>query len=382
VQIETAQALPAVDGQPADRARVLLVLTHREEAAVARAALHLVGLPVDPADTLRSALSPRRAGFPILVVYDRAIPARSRLEHELLVTCRRRDIPLLCISPVQDPGGLEHVLQTPFTPFELLGAARSAQPRLYDYVASELVEPDLEDKLLLLTHDLRRATEPIVRNREAADLPVGRVDLVEAALSFVDVLGLRDIETAMHCYRVQAYARTLAQYVAPEILDDATTELGFLLHDIGKLALPDSILEKPGRLSSAERQQLETHPVIGAKMAARFLGYGPGTDVIRSHHERWDGNGYPSRIKGAAIPIEARVFAVADALDARTSDRPYRRAEPWRTAVRRLAEGAGSQFDPAVILALQHQADRLEELCEGIAPIRRNRRVRPIERRA
>jgi putative nucleotidyltransferase with HDIG domain len=382
VRTETAQSLPAVDGQPADRTRVLLVLTNREEAAIARAALHLVGLPVDAADTFQPALSPRLPGPPILVVYDRAIPSRSPLEHELLVTCRSRDIPLLGISPVHDPEGLEHVLQTPFTPLELLGAAHNAQPRLYDYLASEIIEPDVEDKLLLVTHDLRRATEPMLREREAADVPLGRVDLVEAAVSFVDVLGLRDIETAMHCYRVQAYARTLAQHVAPEILDDATTELGFLLHDIGKLALPDSILEKPGPLCSSERRQMETHPVVGAKMAARFLGYSPGTDVIRSHHERWDGNGYPSRLKGAAIPIEARVFAVADALDARTSDRPYRRAEPWKTAVRRLAAGTGSQFDPAVILALEHQADRLEELRDRIAPRPRNRRVRLIERRA
>jgi ribonuclease P protein subunit RPR2 len=285
------------------------------------------------------------------VIYDDGIADRSHAKHDLFETVRAGGVPLLCVSDVQEPAGSEPWVQRPFTPLELLGAASCAQPELYGAWATDTVEPDLDDKLLLISHDLRRVAGECPRDRR-----VEEQNLARAALALVDTLALRDIETARHCYRVQAYARTLARQVAPAILEDETTELGFLLHDIGKLALPDRIMQKPGPLTWAERGLMQTHPVVGAEMAGRFLGDGHGLNVIRFHHERWDGTGYPDGLVGAAIPIEARVFAVADALDAMTSDRPYRRALPWHAAVDALLGEGGMQFDPAVITALENDS--------------------------
>jgi putative nucleotidyltransferase with HDIG domain len=340
---------------------VLLVMDDPDDLAVARAVLHLIGLPVRAASTFHVVCSQPFAQAPILLIYDDKIPARSLVEDELLATFRHRTTPLLALSdspglPVPEPH-----LQRPFTPLMLLGAASRAQPRLYEY-ATDIIEPDLNEKLLLITHDLRRATrEEHGEPGSPVAVSHARGAFVQASLSLLEILKLRDIETAMHCYRVQAYAQRLAQRINPAILDDDTINLGFLLHDIGKLALPDSILQKPGPLTPAERQLMQTHPLIGAQ-TCRFLEPGRGVNVIRSHHERWDGNGYPDGLEGAAIPLEARVFAAADALDALTSDRPYRAATPWPQALRVLSDAAETHFDPLVIESLEQEANHLRTL--------------------
>jgi ribonuclease P protein subunit RPR2 len=316
-----------------------------DDLALVRAALHLVGLPVRAEGSLDS-VGPAA----VLVVYDAAVPAHSPDDRRALADLRAWRVPLLCISDAPQPLVPDETLRRPFTPLDLLGAASRAQPRLYDYCPAEHVEPDLEDNLLLVTHDLRRATEDADRS------------LAQAAVALVDILRLRDIETAMHCYRVYAYARTLAEIVAPEVLEDHTTALGFLLHDIGKLALPDAILHKPGPLTARERQLMQTHPVIGAETAGRFLAEGGGLDVIRHHHERWDGSGYPDRLAGSKIPVEARIFAAADALDALTSNRPYRPARQWRAALGVLERDGGTHFDPAVVAALLEHESALYRL--------------------
>ncbi|HZU20938.1 MAG TPA: HD domain-containing phosphohydrolase [Gaiellaceae bacterium] len=331
------------------RPEVLLVLPDEDDAAATRAAVHLAGLSARSARSFGAVVE---RDPPLLVVYDAVVPSRSARERELLEQVRAVEVPLVCVSDAPQPLIPDVTLRRPFTPLDVLGAASRAQPQLYDHRFDDGVEPDLEDKLLLVTHDLRRATDDADRS------------LAQAAVALVDLLRLRDIETAMHCYRVHAYARMLAQAVAPEILEDHTTALGFLLHDIGKLALPDRILQKPGPLSDPERQIVQTHPVVGAEMARRFLTAGRGLNVIRFHHERWDGAGYPDRLAQSAIPIEARIFAAADALDALTSDRPYRAARRWPSAIDVLEQDAGTHFDPTVIAALHENAAVLHRLHE------------------
>jgi putative nucleotidyltransferase with HDIG domain len=343
----------------AERTQVLLILERPVDRAIAAAALHLVGLPVRSARSFHVIFAEPPLHRPLLVIYDQAITARSPLERELLDAFRRQHVPLLAVSEPADAEQTQPSLPRPFTPLDLLGAASAAQPELYDHGSSSTIEPDLEDKLVLLTHDLRRAT---IRTTTAADGP-----LIDAALALIEVLKLRDIETALHCYRVQAYARLLAEHLAPACLTDGTTEIGFLLHDIGKLALPDTILQKRGSLTTHERQLMQTHPVIGAEMAARFLHHGHALNVIRSHHERWDGTGYPDRLANTNIPIEARIFAIADALDALTSDRPYRQAATWTAAIETLSAAANSHFDPTVAAALTAQADNLQQIRDQLA---------------
>jgi ribonuclease P protein subunit RPR2 len=144
-------------------------------------------------------------------------------------------------------------------------------------------------------------------------------------------------------------------------VEDPSAEYGFLLHDVGKIGIPDNILQKPGPLSPEERALMQTHTVLGEQMlgGVAFL-QGAGLEVVRSHHERWDGDGYPDGLGGEDIPLGARVFAVADTLDAMTSDRPYRRALPWASAGAEILRQRGGQFDPAIVRAFQDAEPRLK----------------------
>ena len=160
----------------------------------------------------------------------------------------------------------------------------------------------------------------------------------------------KDSGTGAHSQRVQRYALELAAAVAPDLLGDASAEHGFLLHDVGKIGIPDSVLRKRGPLDADERRLMETHTLMGERMLSDVaLLRGEGLKVVRSHHERWDGWGYPDRLLGDEIPIGARVFAVADTLDALTNDRPYRAAVSSNDACKVIASEAGAQFDPTVV---------------------------------
>jgi HD-GYP domain-containing protein (c-di-GMP phosphodiesterase class II) len=166
------------------------------------------------------------------------------------------------------------------------------------------------------------------------------------------LLGIDDrlAATSVHSQRAQRYAVELAHAVDPELLDDESLEYGFVLHDVGKIGIPDSILLKPAALTAAEEQLMRTHTVLGEQILAEVtLVRGEGLKVVRSHHERWDGRGYPDGLVGNAIALGVRIFAVADALDAMTSHRPYRRARRWSAAVKEIWLGAGSQFDPDIV---------------------------------
>ncbi len=165
-------------------------------------------------------------------------------------------------------------------------------------------------------------------------------------------LELRDDATGQHAERVTALALRLAAEVAPGLVEDAAVAHGFLLHDIGKIGIPDGVLRKPGALDPEERALMETHPGLGERIVAGipYLD-GRARQVIASHHERWDGSGYPWGSRGPAIPLAARIFAIADAFDAMTNDRPYRAALTEEQALGAIAEGAGTQFDPVLVAA-------------------------------
>jgi ribonuclease P protein subunit RPR2 len=156
---------------------------------------------------------------------------------------------------------------------------------------------------------------------------------------------------------VQRYALELLDLVDPGRIDhEPGLEYGFLLHDIGKIAIPDQILQKPGPLTTGERRRMQTHTVVGEQMLGDVAVLaGEGLRVVRSHHERWDGAGYPDKLSGREIPVGARVFAVADALDAMTSDRPYRRKIRWAAACDEIVAQSGKQFDPDVVEAFRER---------------------------
>ena len=192
---------------------------------------------------------------------------------------------------------------------------------------------------------IRQLREGIRRERaHAAEVSGSYVAAVRALTNAVEA---RDAYTGKHAERVAAYALELARLVAPSIAADSGAEFGFLLHDVGKVAVPDAILHKPSGLTPRERDMMRWHPVAGWEILSDidFLS-GMATEVVRHHHERWDGQGYPDRLAGHDIPRAARIFAVADAFDAITTDRPYRTAAPIADARLEIARSAGSQFDP------------------------------------
>jgi putative nucleotidyltransferase with HDIG domain len=159
----------------------------------------------------------------------------------------------------------------------------------------------------------------------------------------------RDAYTGKHAERVAAYGLLLAEAVGLASVDKQELEFGFLLHDIGKVAVPDAILFKPDKLAAEEREVIETHPVRGAEILRDIDFLADARDVVRHHHERWDGSGYPDGLSGEEIPLTARVFAIADVLDALTTDRPYRRAGTFAQAREEIVSSAGTQFDPSLI---------------------------------
>jgi HD-GYP domain-containing protein (c-di-GMP phosphodiesterase class II) len=176
------------------------------------------------------------------------------------------------------------------------------------------------------------------------------------------VVEAKDPSTRAHLQRTHDYAVALAEAVDPELAADEQLRYGFLLHDVGKVGIPEAVLNKPGPLDAQEWEVMRAHPLLGVQMVAGIKSLGSAVEVIRCHHERWDGKGYPSGLAGDAIPAGARVFSVADAFDAMTSDRPYRKAIPFDRACQEIADGAGSQFDPAVVDAFTAIAPDLPDL--------------------
>lgn len=252
----------------------------------------------------------------------------------------------------------------------LLGAARSVGPALLASVplhapvvavlayAYETISPwsvtffaipaVAAQRLLLLYRQQRESVEA---------LGLANARLEKANLSFasalVATLDARDQYTAGHSTAVAIYARDIAARLGLADSEQELVHLCGLVHDVGKIGLPAGLLEKPGALSLDERRQMERHSVIGEQILRNVDDYGEIAAIVRHHHERVDGQGYPDGLSGDAIPLLSRVIAVADAYNAMTSDRPYRDAMPSRVARLRLAQAVETQFDTTVVAAFE-----------------------------
>jgi putative nucleotidyltransferase with HDIG domain len=188
-------------------------------------------------------------------------------------------------------------------------------------------------------------------------LRVANERLERAGLSFatalVAALDARDQYTAGHSAAVAVYSRDIAGRMGLSDEEQQLAQLCGLVHDIGKVGLPAGLLEKPGALTLEERRRVEEHSVIGERILAKVEDYAEIAKIVRHHHERMDGNGYPDRLHGDGIPLLSRIIAVADAYNAMTSGRPYRDAMPSGVARFRLAQAAGTQFDVSVVAAFE-----------------------------
>jgi diguanylate cyclase (GGDEF)-like protein/putative nucleotidyltransferase with HDIG domain len=172
----------------------------------------------------------------------------------------------------------------------------------------------------------------------------------------------KDHTTHSHLHRVRTYAVEIAKDMGLSDSELDALRAAALLHDIGKLAVPDHIISKPGRLTPEEFEKMKIHPIVGAEILEKVAFPYPVAPIVRAHHERWNGNGYPDGLKGEEIPIGARILAAVDCLDALASDRQYRKAVPLDEAMAQVAAESGSSFDPRVIAVLQRRYLELEQL--------------------
>ncbi len=195
-----------------------------------------------------------------------------------------------------------------------------------------------------LTESFNRAAVAIREGREKLNLAY-----VEFVQSLASALDARDRYTAGHSGRVSELSRSVARAMGLETEAVERVRVGAMLHDIGKIGVADSLLQKPGRLTAEEFALVQKHPEIGRRILERVQGFRQFLPAVELHHENWDGSGYPHGQAGEATPLDARIIHVADAYDAMTTDRPYRRGMTHEEALSALRENAGTQFDPSVV---------------------------------
>ncbi len=247
----------------------------------------------------------------------------------------------------------------------------------YDY----LLKPFQQDQLLPTVNRALEYRKLLLQNamykHKLEELVTARTQMLNQAINELersyditlealgDALDLKDTETEGHSKRVTAYTIALARAMDLPPGEIRTIARGAFLHDVGKMAIPDAILLKPGKLDPEEQNVMRQHCARGYHMLRKIPFLSEAAEIVYSHQEHFDGTGYPRGLRGHDIPLGARIFAVADALDAITSDRPYRRAQPFAKARAEIKRCSGTQFDARVIEVFMSMPDRLWEDLRG-----------------
>src|SRR5215469_13413162 len=206
---------------------------------------------------------------------------------------------------------------------------------------------------------LQRLEDEKTRAEDMASLHLRTIEALALAI------GTRDYTTQSHLRRVEVYAVEIGKRLGLSEAELKALRAAALLHDIGKLAVPEHILSKPGVLSAIEFEKMKIHPAVGADILEQVKFPYPVAPIVRFHHERWDGAGYPAGLSGEAIPIGARILAAVDCLDALSSERQYRRAIPLSRAVEHVTSEAGRSFDPRVVDVLADSYAEWERMMGG-----------------
>ena len=320
------------------------------------------------------ALEIARRSAPDLIVLDVMMPEMDGFEvcRALKADPLTHDIPVLFLTALTSPedetqgfeaGGADFI-HKPFNPATVLARVRTQ-------VALKTSRDALRERAVWLGDELSR------RQRE--------VELLRDTTLYmmVSLAEFRDSDTGHHIQRTQQYTRVLGHWLLaqptppPGLTTDGVEELAKAapLHDIGKIAIPDAILLKPGKLNAEEWAVMRTHTAQGADLLQRAVerlgpDAGPllhyGIQIARHHHERWDGSGYPDGLAGEAIPLAARLMAVADVYDALISRRPYKAPMSHQAAMDNICAGAGTHFDPMLVRGLEACADELQQIAERL----------------
>ena len=347
--------------------KILLVDDEPALRELLRATFEGADVTVDEAASGQEAEEQIRRRRPDVIVLDLRMPGMGGVElcRRLKSRQRTKAIPIVFLTGVDGDearsaqrAGAAALVRKPFSPLELLAvvervAGRPSVPR------QPRRSKPADEELLLYARDLRHLLEV-----ERAQRALLQESYLATVTSLASALESRDTRTGEHSQRVQRYALELLETLHPGFVErEPGLPYGFLLHDMGKIAIPDLILQKPGPLTRTERRRMQTHTVLGEQMLSGVeVMRGEGLRVVRSHHERWDGKGYPDGLARSEIPLGARVFAVADALDAMTSSRPYRKKLAWSVASDEIVAQSRKQFDPDVVEAFRAREPQLRDV--------------------
>ncbi len=275
-------------------------------------------------------IMPSMDGVSFLAQSRQRVPDATRV---LCTAANEFDVALAAINS----GNVYQIVRKPWRPDEFLETvAGAAQCSLEHRQAHELTER--HSQLLIVKGQLENTVQ----------------DRTESLLcGLVAALDCRDSDTQWHSRRVARYARRLAEQLGVGEPELTIIEQGALLHDVGKIGVRDEVLRKPGALTPAERDEMSKHAVLGWSLLHSVEYLRPASKLVLQHHEKWDGGGYPAKLRGEDIALGARIFHVVDALDAITSDRPYRKAQPFSVALDEILRLAGRHFDPSAVAAFR-----------------------------
>ena len=345
---------PAVR-DPATQERILVVDDEESIREVVCSMLGAAGYSCTPAASGKEALALLDSGEEFALMLSDMMMAEMRGD-VLLANAkeipRHADMPVIMVTAVNDisealntirNGAYDYVLK-PFEREQLLNTVKRALENRRLKLENRDLVLHLESRVQEQTEKLRRALADL--QRANADLKRSHDMMLEA---LGDALDLKDAETEGHSKRVTAFTIAIARAMRLPDKDVETIAHGAFLHDIGKMAIPDSVLRKPGPLTPDEVLIMREHCLRGYQMVCKIPFLEDAAEIVYAHQERWDGTGYPRALKGEEIPLGARIFSIADTLDAITSDRPYRAAQSYQAAREEIERWSGRQFDPVIV---------------------------------
>ena len=326
-------------------ARILVVDDEAHVRSMIGATLERQGYDVQMASCGREAFETLELNSFDLVLTDIVMQDGNGIVLLERVHAQHPQLPVVMVTAIHDisvaidsmrRGAYDYLLK-PFEREHLVSTVQRALEHRQAMQESHNYQQNLEQVVRARTEMLRQAMEDLEHS----------YDVTLEALG--DALDLKDSETEGHSKRVTAYTIALARAIGITPAEIKVIARGAFLHDIGKMAIPDEILRKPGSLNSEEQEVMRDHCSRGYHMLRKIPFLSEAAEIVYSHQEHYDGGGYPNRVRGGQIPIGSRIFAVADTLDAITSDRPYRKARSFDVARGEILRCSGTQFDPAVV---------------------------------